>query len=223
MRRTLLALPLAALAIVGWPTTHASAQETKTARGTVTAMAANSVTVKAGTMDMKFVVDAKTTVEATGAGTASRRAQAEGEPGPKLSDVIKVGQAVEVSYREAGGTLQASRIRGIPSVGTSGGGVVESKPAAKTSNGTVKSVAGNALTITGSGGGGSTFTQTFTLDGTSKVIGKGVGTATAPTGGRGALAELVKAGDQVSVSYHEMGSTLHAAEVRVTVKAPAPK
>ena len=222
MRRTLLALPLAALAIVGWPATNASAQESKTARGTVTAIGADSVTVKAGTADMKFMVDAKTTIEAVGAGTASRAAQAEGKPGPKLSEVIKVGQPVEVSYREAGGTLQASRIRGVASAGSGGGGVAEAKPEAKTSNGTVKSISGNSLTITGGSGGGATFTQTFTLDGTSKVIGKGVGTATAPQGGRGALADLVKAGDTVSVSYHETGSTLHAAEVRVTTKA-APK
>ena len=222
MRRTLLALPLAALAIVGWPSTNASAQETKTARGTVTAIAADSVTVKAGTQDMKFVVDAaKTTVEAIGAGTASRAAQAEGKPGPKLSEVIKVGQAVEVSYREAGGVMNASRIRAISSAGSGGGGVVAATPGTKTSNGTVKSLAGSALTISGSSGGGATFEQTFAIDGTTKVIGKGVGTATAPTGGRGQLSELVKAGDTVSVSYHETGSTLHAAEIRVTVKASA--
>jgi hypothetical protein len=185
----------------------------------VTAIGADSVTVKAGTADMKFMVDAKTTIEAVGAGTASRAAQAEGKPGPKLSEVIKVGQAVEVSYREAGGTLQASRIRGVSSVGAGGGGVVAASPSTKTSNGTVKSLAGSALTISGSSGGGATFEQTFAIDGTTKVIGKGVGTATAPTGGRGQLSELVKPGDTVSVSYHETGSTLHAAEIRVTVKA----
>jgi hypothetical protein len=54
------------------------------------------------------------------------------------------------------------------------------------------------------------------------VIGKGIGTATAPQGGKGQIGDLVKAGDTVSVSYQEAGSTLHASEVRVTLKA-APK
>ena len=35
--------------------------------------------------------------------------------------------------------------------------------------------------------------------------------------------ELPHAGDHVSVSYHDMGSTMHAATVRVTAKAAAPK
>ena len=45
MRRTVLAFPLAIVALVGWPTSHAYAQDTKTARGSVTAVAADSVTV----------------------------------------------------------------------------------------------------------------------------------------------------------------------------------
>ena len=122
MRRTLLALPLAALAIVGWPATNASAQETKTARGTVSAISASSVTVKVGQTDMTFGVDEKTTVEAVGAGTKSRQAEAAGKAGPKLTDVLKAGQAVEVSYHDVGGKLHAARIRGVSSAGSGGGG-----------------------------------------------------------------------------------------------------
>src|SRR5206468_12810343 len=55
MRRTVLALPLA-LALVGWLSPHAVAQDTKTARGTVSAVAADSVTVKVGSQEMKFSV-----------------------------------------------------------------------------------------------------------------------------------------------------------------------
>jgi hypothetical protein len=187
----------------------------------VTAIGADSVTVKVREADMKFGVDDKTMVEAVGAGTKSRAAEAAGKAGPKLSEVVKPGQAVEVSYHDVGGKLHAARIRAVSSVGT--GGVTEAKPAAKTSNGTVKSLAGNVLTISGTSGGGATFSQTFAVDSTTKVIGKGVGTAVAAKGGKDAITDLVKAGDKVSVSYQEAGSTLHADEIRVTVKAGGTK
>ncbi len=51
MRRTFLALALGALVVAG--TTPAFAQPTKTARGTVTAMAADSINVKVQNVDMK--------------------------------------------------------------------------------------------------------------------------------------------------------------------------
>jgi hypothetical protein len=217
MKRTLLALPLAALAIVGWPAVNAAAQETKTARGIVTAIGANSVTIRVREVNMTFAVDAKTMVEAVGAGTKTRQAESAGKAGPTLTEVVKTGQPVEVSYRLAGGKLHAARIKAVSSAGS--GSVADAKPEAKTSTGTVKSLSGNALTISGSSGGGATFSQTFTVDGTTKVIGKGVGTAVAKKGGRDAIIDLVKTGDHVSVSYHETGKTLHAAEVRVTVRA----
>ena len=59
--------------------------------------------------------------------------------------------------------------------------------------------------------------QTFAVDGQTKVVGQGAGTASANAGGKVAFADLVGVGDRVSVSYHETG--MHAAEVRVTAKA----
>lgn len=220
MKRTLIALALGALAVAGWPTTQLLAQETKMARGTVTAIAADSVTVKVGDQEMKFSVDAKTNVEATGAGTRSRQAQAAGQPGPKLADVVKVGQPIAVSYTDMGGSLHASRIRAITSVGAAGGGVAADT---KTANGTVKSVAATSMTISGSSGAGATFTQTFTIDGTTKVVGRGAGTSAAAAGGKTVVTDLVGNGDRVSVSYHTTGTTLHAAEIRVTSKAAPAK
>jgi hypothetical protein len=216
MKRTVLVL--ATLAVIGW-LTPAHAQGTKSARGTVTAMAADSVTVKTATGEMKFGVDDKTVVEAAGAGTKARAAAAAGKPGPKLADVVKTGQSVQVSYRDMGGTLHATRIRAIAA--SAAAAAAPAKPGEKTSNGTVKTVAGNSLTISGSSGGGATFTQTFTVDSDTKVIGKGLGTATAPKGGKDVITDLVKNGDRVSVLYSEKGATLHASEVRVTSGAPA--
>jgi hypothetical protein len=219
MRRMCVALALGSLIVAGWAATPALAQDTKTARGTVTAMAADSVTVKAGTQEMKFGVDAKTTIEAQGAGTAARQAQAAGQAGPKLSEVVKVGQAVEVRYHETGGTLHAARIRAIPSAGSGGGTPDTDATATKTATGTVRSVSATSMTISGSSGAGATFSQTFVIDSSTKVVGRGAGTAAAAAGGKVVVTDLVGNGDGVSVSYKTSGSALHASEIRVTSKA----
>ena len=217
MKRTVLVL--ATLAVLGWLPTRAHAQDVNRTRGTVTALGNNSVTVKVRDQEMKFGVDSKTTVEAPGAGTRGRRAEAAGKAGPKLDEVVKTGQAVEVSYvGAAGGALRATRIRAITSVGSS-----DPKPSEMIAAGTVKSVSGNTLSITGSAGGGATFSQSFTIDSNTKVIAKGAGTAAAPQGGKLVITDAVGAGDRVSVSYHEVGNALQASEVRVTLKAPRPK
>ena len=215
MRRTFVALALGALVVAGWPTTQAFAQDTKTARGSVTAMAADSISVKVQSVDMKFAVDGKTVVEARGAGTKSKAAQAAGMAGPKLGDVVKVGDAVEVSYHDMGGSLHAAKIRAVASPGPA----TAAAAASKTSNGTVKSVSPTSLSISGTAGGGATFDQTFVIDAKTKVVGRGAGTAAAAKGGKTAITDLVATGDKVTVHFHDMGGTLHAAEVRVTAKA----
>src|SRR5919204_5794667 len=145
MRRTVLAISVAALALV-WSAARVSAQSEKTATGTVTAVAADSVTVKVGTQDMKFAVDNSTTVTARGAGTKTRKAEAAGTK-PKVTELLSVGSNVEVKYHETGGTMHAASIRTIASAGKGGGSMSEEKPAAKTASGTVKNVAEQSLTI----------------------------------------------------------------------------
>ena len=98
------------------------AQDTKEARGTVSAIAGDTVTVKAGTQELKVMVDAKTTIVTEGGGTATRAAVAKGAAGPKLGELLKVGEAVEVSYRESGGALYATNVRRVSSAGAGGGG-----------------------------------------------------------------------------------------------------
>ena len=212
MRRLLLAVPLAALSVVGWPTTHALAQDTKTSRGTLTAMAADSVTVKVGMTDMRFSVDEKTSVEASGAGTRTRQAAAAGKAGPKLGELLKVGDAVEVSYHDVAGSLHAARIRKVSTPGSAG-------VPGKTSAGKVTAVSATSLTIAGSAGGGAAFTQTFAIDPKTNVTGRGAGTAAAKAGGTVVATDLIGMGDTVSVSYREEGAMLHASNVRVTAKA----
>lgn len=127
MRRTILALPLAVFTIAALLATQAHAQDPKKARGKVTAMTATSVSLDAAGTPMSFAVDEKTKVEAPGAGTATRRAEAAGKPGVKLADVIKTGDAVEVSYHDVGGKMQASMIRKVSSVPSSAAAAAESK------------------------------------------------------------------------------------------------
>jgi hypothetical protein len=212
MRRTVLAIPLAVVVLIGWTTSHAYAQETKTAKGTVTAVTADSVTVKAGAQDMKFTVDNSTMVTATGAGTKTRKAAAEGKK-PAVNELLTAGTAVEVKYHDMGGTLHAASIRTIASAGEGGGGVMADKPASKTATGTVKSVSSSSLVISDAG-----KDMTFTVDKDTKVIGKGLGTKGAASGGKLAITDALSSGDNVSVTYHDMGGTLHAATVRVTPK-----
>ena len=72
--------------------------------------------------------------------------------------------------------------------------------------------------ISGTGGGGSTFTQSYTVNRETKVIAVGAGTAAAAGGGGVAVTSVVGVGDQVQVTYRPAGATLQAEQVRVTAK-----
>jgi predicted transcriptional regulator len=92
------------------------------------------------------------------------------------------------------------------------------KAKSMTASGTVKEVSGSSLTVTTGG-----KDMTFTVDGTTKFIGKGLSTKTREKGGKITATDAVGNGDMVSVTYHDMGGTMHAAQVRVNNKALAPK
>lgn len=89
------------------------------------------------------------------------------------------------------------------------------------SEGVVKSVSASSMTISGSSGK-ATFTQTFSVDAKTKVVGKGVGTATATTGGRAKITDIVSAGDTVAVWFTKAhDDSLHASEVWLKVRNQA--
>ena len=75
----------------------AAPQDTQAARGTVSAVTGNSLTVMVKDQPMKFIVDATTDVVAPGGGTATRAAKADGKTGVAITTVVKVGR---VSRRE---------------------------------------------------------------------------------------------------------------------------
>jgi hypothetical protein len=93
-------------------------------------------------------------------------------------------------------------------------------PAAKaktmTANGTVKAVTGNSLTVTANG-----KDMTFSVDKDTKFVGKGLGTKA--KAGPVTATDAVGNGDKVRVTYHDMGGTLHAANVSIQMKATVGK
>jgi hypothetical protein len=88
------------------------------------------------------------------------------------------------------------------------------KPKAMSAAGTVKSVSASALTVTDK----AKKDWNFTVDSSTKVTAKGASTKSKAAGGKVAISDVVSPGDMVSVTYHDMGGTMHAASVRVTSK-----
>src|SRR5512133_2532511 len=151
--------------------------QTKTVKGSVTNVGANTITVSVAGKDMTFNVDTKTTVVAKGASTKTREAQASGKTGPGITEVLKAGEAVEVVYHEK--EMHADTVRAIasappppPAPKGEAKGEAAAKPKAMTATGVVSAVTGNSLTIKEKSGD-----ATFSVDPKTVVMGKGLGTA----------------------------------------------
>ena len=88
----------------------------------------------------------------------------------------------------------------------------QSKPKTMSAVGAVKSVSADSLVVTVGA-----KDMTFTLDSTTKFVGKGLSTK---SGGAPMKAtDAVAPHDQVRVSYHDVNGTMHAAQVSITSKA----
>jgi hypothetical protein len=183
----------------------AGAQE-RWVRGTVSAVAGDSIAVKTADGEMKFAVNAKTAVVARGAGSAAQAAEDEGKTGVKLAELVKSGERVEVHYTGAAGAMTATRIR----VGITGGDATGGGERGRSAFGTVAAVTGSSLTVTVGG-----KEMRFALDSGTRFIGRGLGTKAKAAGGKLAPTDAVTKGDQVTVSYREQGGAMNATEVRV--------
>ena len=213
MRKPITSL-LSVILVAGCLVSAAEARQTKTARGTVSSISGANFAVKSGESEMKFVVDAKTVLIASGAGTAERKADATGKPGPRLTDFIKVGDAVDVTYQDVGGSMHAVNVRRVGSAGSGAAGDERTERA----TGIVQSVTATSITIAGSGGGGAKFTQTFAIDVKTNVVASGAGTASAKQQGKVNLTDFVRVGDEVNIAYRTAGKVLHADEIRVSTR-----
>lgn len=194
----------------------ASAAPETWARGAITAMGPDSITLDVKGQAMTFKVTPETDVIAPGAGTKAREvAKTTGEK-PKFSDLLKVGDQVEVRYSESGGAMTADMIR----AGISAGAMTSaeaSKGAMKKAEGAVTAMSADSLSIKGADG----TAVTFMVDDKLRVVGEGLGTMEKQKAAKGAkvtLAEAVAVGDTVQVMYTEMGEMKHASTVVVRKK-----
>ena len=213
LKRTgVLALATAFVVVVGSAT---AAAQTKEIRGSAVAVSDSSLTVKAGEQTLSFAINRDTLVEAKGASTRTRQAEAVGKsPAIKVTDYVKAGDPVLVSYRQADGRNLALTVRPISAVGTNGAAAAES---AKNVQAKVKSISGNALILDQDG-----HDLTFTVDRETHVLAVGGTRATKKAGGSQPLTDFVHAGDIVRVEYREAGGAMKALEIQIRGRATVP-
>lgn len=85
-------------------------QKSLHATGRVTAIAADSITIKPGNSTLTFDVNSSTTVIGKGVGTKTRGMKAQGKS-PVITDLVEQYDVVTVEYDDVGnGKLQATRI-----------------------------------------------------------------------------------------------------------------
>ncbi len=214
MRRT---LAIAAVALLTVALSAFAAPEGKWARGKVTAMGADSITIAVDGKDMSFTVDNKTEVVKPGGATKARETQAKTGENPKLSELVKVGDNVEVQYTEAAGKMHATTIRGgISAKATTS--EAEAKEATKHAVGTVTKISGDSLSIKTKTG-----EETFKLIEKVHIYGTGLGTMSkekAKEGEKMVATDAIHEGDTVDVTYKDVAGTNEASSVHVTKKAP---
>ena len=111
----ILAFGLAASSMVARAEQGAAQKKTIEVAGTVSAIATESITVKGKPETLTFTVDKETTVTAKGATHKTLELKAEGK-NPKLTDFVKVGDQVTISYHDLGKTKHAASIRVTASI-----------------------------------------------------------------------------------------------------------
>lgn len=109
MKRLIGFLVAVAVAGVMAPGAFAQAPKTMNAQGTVSAVTTDSLTVKGSTEELKFMIDKDTSVVAKGATHKSLALKADGKA-TVLTDFVKAGDRVTVSYHEMGGMKHAATI-----------------------------------------------------------------------------------------------------------------
>lgn len=190
-----------------------SAQDTQSVHGRVTAIEGDTVTIQAGQQEMAFKVDQETDVIAVGAGTQARQAEREGRSGPKLGDLVKVGDGVEVRYRQMENALYAVQIRSGVSVEASGAMGMEKEEEGQSVSGHVTAVSADSISVKSED-----KEWVFSVTGDTKVVARGAGTMDRQLerGGKGAtLTDFVKVGDPVVVKYREVDAKYQATEIAV--------
>ena len=196
MRRTRFGHLLALALVVGWLAPLANAQETKSARGTVTALGPSSITRQGRRSRPHPRRRSEDRADRFGCGHRRPGGRSRRQGRAKALRLRqgrrrRLGQLHRGRRRDARGAHPEDQLGGIGRRRSS------TEAQATTQNGTVTSIDGSTLTISGSGGGGSTFTQSYTVNRETKVVAAGAGTAAAAGGGGVAITSVVGVGDQV--------------------------
>jgi hypothetical protein len=206
-RLGILALGAAMVGVVG--SVRPAVAQTREARGQVISVSDSALTVQAGERRLTFVMDGATHVEASGAGKRTRQARSAGvSSGIRVTDYVKAGGAVAVSYREIDGKNRALTVRPIASAGSGGG--LTSNESPKLAHGKVKSITGGLLTLEQDG-----RDMTFTVDRDTDVLARGAGKATRMAGGGVPFTDLVHNGDIVTVLYRDVNGSLKVSEIQI--------
>lgn len=106
MKHATFVVTLLVATLVGGSAVAAQKTKSQVANGTVKSVTASSLTVSSGDKDMTFEIDAKTNVVGKGMGTKSTEKGGK----PTITDLVKEGDRVAVTYHETGSTMHASRI-----------------------------------------------------------------------------------------------------------------
>lgn len=105
--------PVSAMAQTKAPADKAA--ETHTATGTVSAVAADSITIKAKSGELTFTIDSKTDVTGKGLTTKTAALKKEGKP-TVITEFVKVGDSATIKYHDMGTTKHAASVRVVPAV-----------------------------------------------------------------------------------------------------------
>lgn len=193
----------------------AVAAQEKWARGKVTAVAGNAVTIDVKGQPMTFAVDSSTQYIARGGSTMKKEAERTGAK-LTLGDVVKVGDNVEIRYVESAGSMLAKSVR--VGIGASAGTSDQAAAAgSKQMDGVVSEVSGGSLVVKPASGDA----LSFTVDPKTRVTGQGLGTMAKEkqaAGSKLTLLDAVAVGDAVQVTYTTVGETKHATAVRILKK-----
>lgn len=207
MRHALFVVAVALLA-VSLPIATVATPESKWARGTITAVEADTITITVKGQTMTFAVTSDTDVIRRGGTTLTRKTErAEGRK-PMLTEVLKQGEIAEVHYIEDGTTRKATWIR----AGISAGEKL-SEDGGKRAEGVVKSLSAKSLALQTDAG-----ELTIQLDPKVEVVGEGLGTLSREKkehGEKMTLADSVHVGDTVVVTYQSEGAVNKAETIRV--------
>jgi hypothetical protein len=126
----------------------------------------------------------------------------------RLFGVLAVAAAIAAAPAVAAGQATKTQTPPKPAAPT---------PKALSASGSVTKVSGDSITVKGK-----TAEWTFTVDKETSVTAKGAthkNLALKAENKLPMLTDFVKNGDTVTVSYHDMGATKHAAVIRVTAPA----